>query len=336
MAGSVAQPSELRPHRLRSYSMQRLTRLASAAAVVAFAAAACGLEPSSNAPEQSAAQAGATPSPSADPEPEPTPTAEPVPEPSPTATPEPEPVTTLSLAGSGLPTVNGDGYTLWIDGEAIATFSDPTAATFELASEPAADASIEVTLAGAPIVRGTLVDATATLSFADVIGTDFADSSGQYILATPTDGTTDGLNERSGVWWTVIPRAQSLFLPTLPAEWVYEGWTIIDGQPVTSGKFTEPFGTADQAAPFSGQQPGPPLPGEDYLVNAPDGLTFPVDLRNQLIAISIEPADDTDPAPFPAIVLRGTVPADATDHVAYSVDNVTAALPQAMVTVTTS
>ena len=66
-------------------------------------------------------------------------------------------------------------------------------------------------------------------------------------------------------------------LPALPGGLHYEGWAVIDGVPVTTGRLTSPSG-ADEAAPFSGPNPGPPFPGEDFLGNAPIGLVFPTNL----------------------------------------------------------
>ena len=43
---------------------------------------------------------------------------------------------------------------------------------------------------------------------------------------------------------------------------------------------------------------GPPIPGEDFLLNAPTGETFPLDLRGRKVVISIEPSPDNSPNPF--------------------------------------
>jgi len=38
----------------------------------------------------------------------------------------------------------------------------------------------------------------------------------------------------------------------------------------------------DSGNPFSGtQRNGPPVPGEDFFLNAPEGETFPLDIRGQ-------------------------------------------------------
>ena len=63
----------------------------------------------------------------------------------------------------------------------------------------------------------------------------------------------------------------------LPAGWKYEGWAVINGIPVSTGTFTN-ISDFDEADPYSSTMPGPPFPGEDFLINAPAGLTFPTDI----------------------------------------------------------
>ena len=155
-------------------------------------------------------------------------------------------------------------------------------------------------------------DGTALLntSHPAVIGDSFESASGSFIVATPTDG--EGNNEFSGAWFldTNGPSA-SLNLPTLPVGWEYEGWAVVDGVPLSTGRFLNASG-ADDFSGFSGSLPAPPFPGEDFLVNAPDGLTFPLDLRGGDIVISVEPSPDDSPAPFTLKPLVGAVPAEVT------------------------
>lgn len=164
--------------------------------------------------------------------------------------------------------------------------------------------------------------ASLTVGHSAALGVDFANSSGSYILATPTN--EDDSDEKSGVWF-LDPSSGSpvagLDLPTLPDGWEYEGWAVIDGQPVTTGKFTSLTG-ADDAAPFSGPLDGPPFPGEDFLLNAPNGLTFPTDLSGAKIVISVEPVPDNSTAPFLLKPLLSDVPSDAAAHSLYSLDNI--------------
>lgn len=168
-------------------------------------------------------------------------------------------------------------------------------------------------------------DATLTVNHGAALGTDFTAATGGYILATPTDGgsTTD---ENSGVWWLdpALGPGAALTLPALPEGWAYEGWAVVNGTPVTTGRFLSAAG-ADDAAPHSGSAGGPPFPGEDFLNNAPAGLTFPTDLSGATIVVSVEPVPDNSAAPFLLKPLVGGVPAAALDHTLYGMDNNAAA-----------
>jgi hypothetical protein len=73
----------------------------------------------------------------------------------------------------------------------------------------------------------------------------------------------------------------------------------------------------DDADPFSSTMPGPPFPGEDFLVNAPAGLTFPTDISGGTAVISIEPDPDNSADPFLLKPLVGAIPNPAADHVTY-------------------
>lgn len=61
---------------------------------------------------------------------------------------------------------------------------------------------------------------------------------------------------------------------------------------------------------------GPPFPGEDYLINAPTGFMFPLDLAGGKAVISIEP--DNSPNPFLLKPLVGDIPVGTTDHLTYN------------------
>jgi hypothetical protein len=159
--------------------------------------------------------------------------------------------------------------------------------------------------------------ASLTVGDGAALGDDFTDATGTYILATPTNGSES--NENSGIWFLDLSSgspAQGLFLPTLPDGWKYEGWAVIDGMPVTTGTFLSAT-SEDDADPYSGPQPGPPFPGEDFLANAPSGLTFPTDLAGGAGVISIEPDPDNSTAPFTLKPLVGNIQSDATDHTTY-------------------
>lgn len=186
-----------------------------------------------------------------------------------------------------------------------------TATTFVLSIEPFVDP--DPAPAETKILVGDFLGNSASVTTA-VIG-DYTSAYGKYILATPSDGVMN--NENSGVWFLgSLPPEAGLSLPTLPAGWIYEGWAVIDGIPVTTGTFSA-VDMPDSFNGFSGMGDVPPYPGEDFLVNAPSELTFPVDLSGMLNVISIEPVPDDSPTPFSLKPLIGHIPNDAEDHKVY-------------------
>ena len=237
------------------------------------------------------------------------------------------PVTTGKFnvnASGGLVDLAGD---IIVNGE-FATGVDLSDATaIILTIEPFGDS--DTVPADTKYLSGSVTDLSASLSVGHsaALGDDFANASGTYILATPTDD--DDTNENSGIWFfdksSGGPR-QGFDLPTLPAGWVYEGWVVISGTPVTTGRFTD-LAAPDLAAPYSGSKGGPPFPGEDFLQNAPAGLTFPIDLSGATAVVSIEPAPDDSPGPFTLKPLVGDIPADAVDQVTHNLDNNASGFP---------
>jgi len=169
---------------------------------------------------------------------------------------------------------------------------------------------------------------------------NYQNAVGKYILATPTNGAST--NENSGIWFLDLPNSTppplvGLTLPTLPEGWKYEGWAVINGTPVTTGKFTNVAAT-DEFNDYSGPDAlGMPngadgfFPGEDFLNNAPNGLTFPTDLAGGTAVISIEPEPDNSPMPFTLKPLVGAIPANAVDHVTYNMDLNLASFPSGSV-----
>ena len=186
-----------------------------------------------------------------------------------------------------------------------------SATAYVLSIEPAVDP--DPAPADTKVLGGAFVNGVAQLSISHpaALATDFSDTSGGYIIATPTTASTD--DDLSGVWF-LDPTAgpgPSLNLSPLPAGWEYEGWAVIDGQVLSTGRFTSATGP-DSFSGFSGPDGSPPFPGEDFIVNAPSGLTFPTDLSGQTIVISVEPQPDDSPAPFALKPLVSTVASDVT------------------------
>lgn len=207
-----------------------------------------------------------------------------------------------------------------------------SATTFILTIEPIPDPSPSPS--ETHILAGDFNGSSASLSVGHgaALGDDFSASAGKYILATPTNGAET--DENSGIWFLDLSSgspAVGLNLPTLPSGWKYEGWTVINGVPVTSGTFTN-VNVVDDADPFSSTQGGPPFPGEDYLVNAPMGLSFPTNLAGGTAVISIEPSPDNSSNPFTLKPLVKMIPTDAVDHVTYTMDINLGSFPTGTVT----
>ncbi|MDX1438770.1 MAG: hypothetical protein R3284_02600 [Rubricoccaceae bacterium] len=229
--------------------------------------------------------------------------------------------------------VDASGDLIQLDGTPIPNGTFNTSRDLSLASaivitiEP--DGDTDTSPSTTKFMGGDLSGQSASLAtgHGSSLGDDFSSADGVYVLATPTDGS--GTNENSGIWFLDLSSgspAPGLTLPDLPDGWKYEGWSVINGTPVTTGTFTSVTG-ADEAAPFSGPQPGPPFPGEDFLTNAPPGLTFPTDLAGGMAVLSIEPFPDDDPAPFTLKPLVAQIPTDATDHTVYGLGNNASAFP---------
>lgn len=142
------------------------------------------------------------------------------------------PITTgrFSIDGTG----NASQNTFSLDYESLTS-----ATTFILTIEPAVGDS--PTPSSVHILAGDFSGNTGNLSIshAAALGNDYVDAAREYILATPTNGA--GTNENRGIWFLSLDSgspAAGLKLPTLPAGWKYEGWTVINGIPVTTGTFT--------------------------------------------------------------------------------------------------
>lgn len=205
--------------------------------------------------------------------------------------------------------VDVDGNQEYLSGSAIEDVSE--ASTFVLTIEPAE--SDDPAPSTVRLLAGDFVDGEAQLSVghAAALGTDFSDASGQFILATPTTESTD--DEVYGVWFIDIvdgAPVAGLDLPVLSDDWVYEGWVVVDGQAVSTGRFSDPAGPDDFNGFAGDDADAPPFPGEDFIQNAPEGLEFPKNLAASTVVISIEPADDDSPAPFTLKPLLAEVPGD--------------------------
>ncbi len=234
----------------------------------------------------------------------------------------------LTLNLNGLEALGSDYvYEGWIivDGSPVSTgtFSSVTfpqvfsvnaaqlssATTFVLSIEPAVDA--DPAPADTKLLVGDFTGNAADVNSA-IVG-DFSNAAGAFFLRSPTDelepGNPNNMNDQFGVWFGTpgAPPTPNFVLPTLPAGWAYEGWVIGEAGPISTGVFTD-FGARDSFNDFSGDEfkMGPPIPGEDFFLNAPAGETFPLDVRGRTVVVSVEPVPDDSPAPFAIKPLVGT------------------------------
>lgn len=219
--------------------------------------------------------------------------------------------------------ISAGGFNVGEDGNLVDGFGH--GAVFTSPRDPARADAIVVTIeplpdpdpgpSGIVVLEGEPNRDRAKLRFPARLGR----VAGTFILATPTDDAAD--DETAGVWF-LDPAAgpgPSLTLPALPDGWVWEGWGVTQGVPLSTGRFTSPSGS-DSAAPFSGPNPAPPFPGEDFLVDLPMSIASPVDLADgsSAIVLTIEPdldgVDPTGDGPFSIKPLIGPVPAGAAAH----------------------
>lgn len=202
---------------------------------------------------------------------------------------------------TGVFTVNDNGVLSKTSFDVNAT-TLANATKFVLSIEPTVDPSPAPS--DTKYLVGDFSGKTATLS-AGIVG-DFSTATGKYFLGTPTNGNA---NPESGIWFlddTSGSAVAGLNLPTLDAGWKYEGWVVTNGVVLSTGRFSA-VNAADEAAPYSGAMMAPPFPGEDFLMNAPAGLTFPGNLSGSTVVISVEPEPDNSPMPFALKPLVHTV-----------------------------
>ncbi len=150
------------------------------------------------------------------------------------------------------------------------------------------------------------------------LGSNFRRARGDYILNAPS-GASLSAPYTHGIWW-LDPAAgpgPSLNLPALPTGWVYEGWVVGAGGPISTGTFTAVAAAdSDGAGPASGPDPAPPFPGQDF-VNPPIDLT-----TGYAAVISIEPYPDNSAAPFTLKPLvDGNIDDPGAPGVAQAMDN---------------
>ncbi len=162
--------------------------------------------------------------------------------------------------------------------------------------------------------------AVATTDHSAALGESFSDSSGTFLLGTPSNGDADTQNQ--GIWYLEVSAGSpvaSLNLPKLNG-WVYEGWIVnVDEGTVNS---TGTFETAsEQDSNKAGGvkagliSDGPSFPGEDFINPA-----IELNEGKHMAVITIEPENDLDPRPSSMKLLRKMIPEGVADHESINMD----------------
>lgn len=214
--------------------------------------------------------------------------------------------------------IDGSGQTVELGGGPVITefeaAVDITSATaIKISIEPPGDS--DPAPSGLIVVEGNISGVMAPLQAA-VPGLDMLSNmtTGQYILATPSDNATMPSNDDQGIWFLTQPGPEPGFmnLPDIGPNWTYEGWVVdVSGpgpMPYSTGTFATASGfDSDQAGCMGG---GPPFPGQD-LVAFQCGPVLDLDTGDFAAVLSIEPVPDINPAPFQFKPLAGMIPTDA-------------------------
>ena len=191
------------------------------------------------------------------------------------------------------------------------------ATTYVLTIEPTSETGADLlSPSGRIFSKGEFTNSTATPSTDDTLfagSNNLETATGNFFLKAPSVGTTG--SDANGIWFIdALPPTTGGFtnLPTLADGWVYEGWVVVPDAsgtptPVSTGRFTDPnaadesfFGAANTNE-FKGPNGVPPFPGEDFIVDPNSrypGVTFPIDLQNATVVVSIEPTTNDAATPF--------------------------------------
>mgnify|MGYP006999715503 FL=1 len=185
--------------------------------------------------------------------------------------------------------------------------------TIEPTTETGADLSSP---SGWIFSKGSFTNNTATPSTNDALfsgASNLETATGNFFLKAPSVGNTG--SDANGIWFIdALPPTTGGFtnLPALADGWIYEGWVVVpnannEATPISTGRFSDSnmadesfFGAANNNE-FKGPNGVPPFPGEDFIADPnsryPD-VTFPIDLTNATVVISIEPTTNDAASPF--------------------------------------
>jgi len=158
----------------------------------------------------------------------------------------------------------------------------------------------------------------------------FKTAKGVYTVFTPTGVDA---NTNSGVWFLNYKSdgvyETGLRIPELPAGWAYKGWVKVNGTYLPVGEFTLAAGNDAQNL-YVGTKPMPAFPGEDFIQNAPSGISFPLNLAGQEVMISLEPIGFNGynkNEPFPLILFHGAIPTPVSNTASTILQNTSSSFP---------
>ncbi|MDA0875635.1 MAG: hypothetical protein O3C45_11330, partial [Bacteroidetes bacterium] len=172
---------------------------------------------------------------------------------------------------------------------------------------------------GSIVLAGEVVNSVATLTTSHplALGTTFGSASGSFMLYNNTFGASPA--DITGVWFSSIAGGTvepALSLPALGEEWIYEGWVEVGGARLSTGYFRQ-TNRLDENRRYSDSD-APGFPGEDFLINAPEGVTFPLNPSGGTVYVTVEPVPDDSPLPFGITVLSGSIPASPAARTPYA------------------
>jgi len=185
---------------------------------------------------------------------------------------------------------------------------------------------------------------TFTLGSGEILDFDFSTATGMYFLDTPTQNPPSS-TPKSGIWFGILDTTaavtpglylQDLTKAGLSSGWSYEGWVLFGTEWLSTGKFKK-YDIKDEGNPYSGFLPSYNVPGEDFIRNAPAGLTFPTDLSGRDVKINLTPSYPPGAnAPFIITIFEGKVPETAEVQQNYPLENVLANAPGGSLKITTT
>lgn len=179
---------------------------------------------------------------------------------------------------------------------------------------------------GMQIISGTFIDRVAELTVP--ISSGITSASGSLRVFSPTDGPDT--NENSGFWMVDSVGEPSLDMPDTTAALQYETFVEIDGQNLNVGRF-DVVDDRDDFCRFCAdieEFPQPERPGDDLLINAPEGMVFPIDLSEAIVRISLEGRFNDFVQQSQLIVFEAVLPAGLIGEEIVGFTNLTASFPR--------